>query len=134
MKRLAMIVALCFGVCVEAKTAPEKLIPGEAFLIKEAITNFKQAKEESDGHIQRITCKFKHDKVIIKTHYKDYHKKSTCQVENYDGSALGISDDITIEAIWDTDKPKQSMALVRREKGERRDEKRVILPENVLSM
>jgi len=121
-----ILLTIIFGVVVSTSMlALNKQEDGfsQDAVVKDAIRNFKKAaKKNKDGHIQRITCKFKKcnnqlAEVATKTYFSDYHMRPDYDSHMYDASA---QPDSVIEVTYDKSN-KNALALVGRDgRGKKR--------------
>lgn len=71
---------IVFAQLKESKTINKSAVSIEDVLSEDAFKEFKKVLEKKDGHIQRISCRFKVHKnkpieTIVKSYYSDYHRK-----------------------------------------------------------
>lgn len=102
-------------------------------MINQAIKKFETKIQNKDGHLRRISCRFKlHDgkslETVTKTYFNDYRKKPDYDVETHPSSGAGLQPDSVIEVIYV--KHSQSLSVVHRNgRGNKRlSSKQVDLP------
>lgn len=101
-------------------------------IISQAVSKIKNKIQNKDGHLQRISCRFKmHEgkqlETVTKTYFSNYRRKPDYDIETH-CTATGLQPDSVIEVIYV--KHNQSLSVVHKDGREKKrlSTKQVDLP------